>query len=69
IPFLLELDKQLPAQTAYKQGNVFIRKLKKDNTPENAIANVNDISLLVAECKKSNELIIREKEYTVSKLV
>ncbi|WP_281222065.1 NACHT domain-containing protein [Photobacterium sanguinicancri] len=69
IPFVLELDKQLPAQTAYKQGSVFIRKLKKDNTPENAIANANDISLLLAGCKKSNDLIIKEKEYTVSKLV
>ncbi len=68
-PFVLELDKQLPAQTAYKQGCVFIRKLKQDNTPENAIANADDISLLLSGCKDSKELIIKEKEYTVSKLV
>ncbi|MCK8110498.1 NACHT domain-containing protein [Vibrio sp. 2CM40D] len=69
-PFVLELTKVLPANEAYKAGNILIRKLRKNsNDPENVVANAEDMEELIAQCKNSNEISTSERKYTVSKLV
>lgn len=69
-PFVLELTKVLPANEAYKAGNILIRKFKSNTTdPENVVANVGDIEDLMSTCKNSNEVSTSERKYTVSKLV
>ncbi|WP_406733852.1 hypothetical protein RJD39_06425 [Vibrio scophthalmi] len=69
-PFVLELTKVLPANEAYKAGNILIRKFKPNTTdPENVVANAADIEDLMSTCKNSNEVSTSERKYTVSKLV
>lgn len=69
-PFVLELTNVLPANEAYKAGNILIRKLKSNSTdPENVVANAEDIENLMLTCKNSNEVSTSERKYTVSKLV
>jgi len=69
-PFVLELTKVLPANEAYKEGNILIRKLRPNsNEPENVIANAEDIEELMSSCKNSNDISTSERKYTVSKLV
>jgi len=69
-PFVLELTKVLPANEAYKAGNILIRKFKPNTTdPENVVANAEDLEELMSICKNSNEASISDRKYTVSKLV
>ncbi|WP_318439781.1 NACHT domain-containing protein [Photobacterium leiognathi] len=69
-PFVLELTKVLPANEAYKAGNILIRKLRPNSdNPENVVANAEDLEELIAQCKNSNEISTSERKYTVSKLV
>ncbi len=69
-PFVLELTKVLPANEAYKEGNILIRKLRPNSSdPENVIANAGDIEELMSACKNSNDISTSERKYTVSKLV
>lgn len=68
-PYLLELKKQLMGNETFRDGNIIVRKLKTDRSPEIVNAPSGDIEALKKYTDKNKREKFPEKRITIEKIV
>jgi hypothetical protein len=68
-PYLLELKNILIGNESFKEGNIIIRKLKKDNTPENTVADILTSQKILNTVSEIKETHFPEKTISIKKIV
>lgn len=68
-PYLLELKRLLQGNQSFREGNIIIRKLKQDGTPENNNANSQEIDSLKKIVKLRQEKDYPNKDSSIKKIV
>jgi hypothetical protein len=68
-PYLLEVKELLQGNESFRNGNIIIRRLKKDGTPENSNANFETVEALKTSVKLKQERDYPNKDTSIKKVV